>query len=209
MRFTLATDTPWPRCARVIAPGLLVQRVTHGIVHRHRSTFVPGMIERFGRQYRADRLHLALVGDALVDRSCVADLLSQRFCGGPEPGCASRRRRRRSDRGKSFQRLDDTRAIIQAVQDRHGLGEMLPAQGRNVPPRILPARFLSERFLFPTAFRARALHECLLVKLVCCSPLTSRVERDARWPRLKKSSLRSPVARERSTASRASASASG
>ena len=32
----------------LIAPGLPVQRVTHGIVQGHRSALVPGLIERFG-----------------------------------------------------------------------------------------------------------------------------------------------------------------
>src|SRR6266567_7659183 len=88
-----------------IAPGLLVQRVTYGIVQGHRSTFVPGLIERFGRQYRADRLHLALVGDALVDRPCATHLLSQHLDCAPQPGSAPRPRRRRSDAGEPFQRL--------------------------------------------------------------------------------------------------------
>ena len=72
----------------VIAPGLLVQRVAHGLVQGHRSTFVPGLIERFGRQYRADRLHLAFVGDAKVDRPCATHLLSQRVDCAPQPGGA-------------------------------------------------------------------------------------------------------------------------
>src|SRR6266705_6870046 len=71
-----------------IAPGLLVQGVTHGIVQGHRPTFVPGLIEGFGSQYRADRLHLALIGDALGDRPCVTDLLSQRIGCAPQPGSA-------------------------------------------------------------------------------------------------------------------------
>ena len=86
-----------------IAPGLLVQRITHGIVQGHRSTFVPGLIERFGGQYRADRLHLARVGDAMVDRPCATDLLSQRMGCAPQPGSAPWRRRRRSDASKPFQ----------------------------------------------------------------------------------------------------------
>jgi hypothetical protein len=38
-----------------VAPGLLVQRATYGIVQGHRSTLAPGLIERFARQYRAGR----------------------------------------------------------------------------------------------------------------------------------------------------------
>ncbi len=72
----------------VIAPGLPVQRVTHGIVQGHRSALVPGLIERFGGQYCADRLQLALVGDALVDRPYVSNLLSQRIGCAPQPGSA-------------------------------------------------------------------------------------------------------------------------
>src|SRR6266404_2398558 len=107
-----------------IAPGLLVQRVAHGIVQGHRSTFVPRLIECFGGQYRADRLHLALVGDAKVARPCATHLVSQRIGCAPHPGSAPWRRRRRGDAGKSFQRLDDTRAIAQAVQDGHTFGEI-------------------------------------------------------------------------------------
>src|SRR5206468_2101220 len=95
----------------VIAAGLLVQRVAHGIVQGHRSTFVPGLTEGFASQYRADWLHLPLVRDALVDRPCVPDLLSQRIRCAPQPGSAPWRRRRRSDAGKPFQRLDHTWAI--------------------------------------------------------------------------------------------------
>src|SRR6266567_7205629 len=102
---------PVAAAGSVIAPGLLVQRVTHGIVQGHRSTFVPGLIEGFGRQYRADRLHPALVGDALVDRPCVTNLLSQRIGCAPQPGSAPWGCGRRSGAGKAFQRLDDTRAI--------------------------------------------------------------------------------------------------
>jgi hypothetical protein len=42
----------------------------HGIVHGHRPTFVAGSSELLGRQHGTDRLHSALVGDALVDRPC-------------------------------------------------------------------------------------------------------------------------------------------
>jgi hypothetical protein len=108
----------------VAGDGLPVQCATHGIVQGHRSTFVPGLIERLVRQYRADRLHLAFVDELLVRRPCATHLLLQRIGCAPQSGSARWRRRRRSDAGKPFQRLDDTRAIAQAVQDSDGLGEM-------------------------------------------------------------------------------------
>ncbi len=59
-----------------------------------------------------------------MDRPCVTNLLSQRIGCAPQPGSAPWGCGRRSGAGKAFQRLDDTRAIAQAVQEGHAFGEM-------------------------------------------------------------------------------------
>src|SRR5258706_6416041 len=166
------------RTPLAIAPGLLVQRVTHGIVQGHRSTFVPGLIEGFGRQYRADRLHLPLVGDALVDRSCVTDLVSQRIGCAPQPGSAPWRRCRRSEAGKPFQRLDDTTAIAQAVQDGHAFGEVCQREIVTSFIAFHPPDFVQSVSYLPGRFELARHRECLLEQLARCGPPALPVERD-------------------------------
>src|SRR6266567_3844511 len=160
-----------------IAPGLLVQRVTHGIVQGHRSTFVPGLIEGFASQYRADRLHLALVGDAKVERPCATHLLSQRIGCAPQPGSAPWRRRRRGDAGKSFQRLDDTRAIAQAVQDGHAFGEIFQREVETPLIGFCPPDVVKMVSYSPRRSELTRHHECLRVQLARCGPLALPVER--------------------------------
>jgi hypothetical protein len=134
----------------------------------------PGLIERFGRQYRADRLHLALVDDLLVVGPCASHLLLQRMGCAPQPGGAPWRRRRRSGACERVQRLDDTRAITQAVQDTYGLGEMLQREVTTSLIAFCQPDFSKGGSDFPRCSALASYLECLLVTLVRCSPLASR-----------------------------------
>src|SRR5208282_3215592 len=130
------------------------------------------------RSYRADRLHLALVDELLVRGPCATHLLLQRMGCAPQLGSAPWRRRRRSDAGKPFQRLDDTRAIAQAVHDSHGLGDMRQREVAMSLIAFCQPDFSKSRSYFPRRSELARYHERLLVQLVRRSPLASPAERD-------------------------------
>jgi hypothetical protein len=78
-------------------------------------------------------------------------------------GSASWRRCRRSDAGKPFQCLDDTRAIAQAVQERYAFGEMLQREVVTSLIAFCPRDLVQSLSHFERRSELAGHRECLLV----------------------------------------------